>query len=142
MKRRTNFLRSRILILLVLFFVLAGCEKDQTMAYIYSDSSNNNYALKGRILEFTPVTSNRSSSGVYQGRKGFKLKVTAAYNEKLIEAFSQAVANKKAHLEKRLMGSGFIKIKENNGESIYLLSARAVEKIAIDKLLREIKSEE
>ena len=140
---KNNFLskKSSILLLISLFLIIFGCKEEQKMTYIYSDSYNNNYSLCDRILEFTPVTSTESSSGIYSKRKGFKLKLTPEYNKKLLAAFCSAVENKGGHLEKRLMGSGFLKTKESNIETVYLLSRRSVEKIAIDKLLKKIDSE-
>lgn len=133
MKRLSLFQRKIKTAIFISFalLILLQCNgnekvKKQTASkiYIYSDGSGNAYKVykkeNGYFLDFNPVQPDFISSGNYSGGKKAQMKVSLDFYKKTANLFNKAFNNESIHLEKRVMTSGFIKIKNGHEKSVII----------------------
>lgn len=122
-----------------LFFIF-GCMNAQKIdaVYNYADGSNNVFMITSDSLEYKPMTPIRSSSGTYSGGEAKKVSITKDEFEKIESLFNQAIENKSMHIEKRVMMSGMLTVKNGEDSQTFIFGARSKSKADIEKALRNI----
>lgn len=95
------------------FFDLFDGQQEEPKApkgtiFTYSDGAANLYFITTTIIEYAPMTPERSSSGFYSGGEPATVKITTEQFEAICQVFEQAQANKEDHRKNRLKGSGHV----------------------------------
>ena len=88
--------------------------------HTFSDGNNNTYTITqtatGGILEYDPVTPEKSSSGYYSGGEPITKEITASEYQTIISAIENAAANTNDHSETRTKKSAQITIQRNSND--------------------------
>ncbi len=148
LKNKLNPKFSITLIAILSLFILLYCNgknkvknKQNAKIFVYSDGSGNSYKVymnaNAFFVDFNPVAPKFSSSGNYSGGEKKQIKVDKDFYEKTGVLFDKAFNNQTIHLEKRIMTSGFVKIK-NGGEKSVIINGSTEENLAIKKHFNSI----
>ena len=78
------------------------------MKYAFVDGSGNRYSFENGMLEYDPMTAERSSSGFYSGGQPYSKELEKKDVIRLVDVFERAIWSSEDHTEKRTMGSGTI----------------------------------
>ncbi len=100
----------------------------------YGDGSGNQYFIEPDSIEYIPIKSHQSSSGIYNGGDHVKKTITQHQYEAILSIFNEAVANEASHVKDRVKGSGAITIRK---ETSHLLSPNSENLSEIEKILKE-----
>jgi len=74
----------------------------------YSDGAANLYFITTTLIEYAPMTPERSSSGFYSGGEPATVAITTEEFEQIYQTFKQAQANKEDHSKNRMKGCGYV----------------------------------
>jgi hypothetical protein len=111
------------------------------MKIVYADGSGNTYIItdtKGKAIEYVSVKPAVSSSGIYDGGRYIKKKLSVAVFSRIHDAITTALDNTQAHARDRVMGSGLIAAEEGGKERSCILKPGATERDAIETLLKQV----
>ena len=109
--------------------------------YSYHDGSGNTYEIADEdiaTVEYFPVKPKTSSSGFYDGGNYTKKEITKSQLKKIKTLFNKAKENIESHLKDRIKSSGMITIPKKESMETYILSPDSLEKIDLEKILKEI----
>lgn len=89
------------------------------VVYIYADGSANLYFITEKLIEYSPMTPERSSSGMYSGGKPAKVTLNKKAFFKIQRAIEDAAINIDEHIPNRVKMSGNIHfIKEDKSYNL------------------------
>lgn len=103
--------------------------------FTYSDGSGNTYIVTPNSIEYKPVTPQLSSSGFYNGGTYKKKEISEAEYKNITDIINEAISDTRILITNRVMGSGQIKIQDNNNISVYILKPNEEMKNKIEKYL-------
>lgn len=112
--------------------------KNEPINYRYTDGNNNTYFITPTSVDYQPIDKMMSSSGNYDGGEPVKKEIDEAQYTAIQLAINAAIENTASHIEKRQMGSGWIRAE---GKS-YKIAFRAKEKAEIERVLKGVIEEE
>ncbi|KKW42815.1 MAG: hypothetical protein UY92_C0003G0021 [Candidatus Magasanikbacteria bacterium GW2011_GWA2_56_11] len=127
-----------------LFFIglslvfLSGCLRASAPVYRYSDGSGNTYVITGgkqKQLEYVPVKSSQSSSGVYSGGEPVRKAIAETEYADIVSRLESGVQNTAAHIDNRRLTSGLIELEKNGSEKSYILAPASPEMLSIEQAL-------
>jgi len=110
--------------------------------YIYLDGSANKYIIKDegkKILEFTPVKPEFSSSGIYDGGDYSKKEINNLQYTEITSIMDEAINHEESHIKNRVMRSGLLKIKEDDNEKSCIIGPDTSDLQKIEEFLEKIK---
>jgi hypothetical protein len=119
-----------------------SCKEEKINKVVYLDSSRNEYILtlsNNAKLEYKPMTSDRSSSGFYNGGEPKEKELTESELQKIIKIIISAETNKKAHIITSIKGNGVLLVYRNDKVKRYDITGCL--KIGIMKKIEETFSE-
>ncbi len=80
----------------------------------YKDTNNNTWEIDSETIRYKAISSSQSSSGLYNGGKDRDFKINKEQYSSLQNLAKKALADRTAHIDKRLMGTVFLVFEENN----------------------------
>lgn len=143
MKLKYYFMKSisiNYLFVIAFLALLTSCS-NQPLIYMYSDGNNNTYKVTSeKKMFYEPMTPEMSSSGIYSGGNPMEISLDTEDFNNITEHFNSLLKNKSIHINKRLMGSGMIKlVYSGNKTEIVNLDGNAKEIEDFEKMLNELK---
>ncbi len=106
--------------------------------YTYYDAARNKYVLNGNELEYIPVNTKESSSGMYSGGTYESKLLTEKESMNLVSLFKAALTDKKAHTNKNIKPNTGIEITIGRKKMDFLLKSTSVINISINNFLKQI----
>lgn len=79
--------------------------------YTYADGAANVYYVTPSLIEYSPMTPERSSSGFYSGGDPASAAITSEQFQELKALFEEAIKNTEDQIENRVKGSGNLRYK-------------------------------
>jgi len=113
-------MKSNVIILFILW-ILMGCKTSKNMIYYNYDGSGNMYKIENQVLEYSPVSPEKSSSDIYSGGEPFQKKLTKEPYEKIISLLETAFQSKEEQTNQRMMMTGMVVFKRNNEKNSCIL---------------------
>jgi hypothetical protein len=111
------------------------------MIITYVDGSGNAFVISGtrqKVVEYTPVKPEVSSSGVYDGGTYTKKKIDETLFSQIRTCITDAIHNPSIQIKNRVMGSGLIIMKDRGVAISCILQPGSPEQRKIETLLKEI----
>jgi len=93
------------------------------------------YFVSKEYIEYVPKKKEDSSSGVYSGGDYFKKDISLDDFLDIRKSVKNVISKPEFLIEKRVMGSGFIKIVKKNKEEIYIVKGDIDEIVELEKKL-------
>ncbi len=128
--------------ILAMFFFLPLFQTITTLPkeeYLIFDGSGNRYLISqgyGLIIDYDPVTPEKSSSGMYSGGEKVKRTISEAQYLEISQSVHRTVKEKKYHSKDRVKGSFSIAIIKSGKETNYLIAGASEEVKALEALLK------
>lgn len=129
------FLRLLTSLMLAPLLTMASAK---AQSYTYSDGSANLYRITPGELRYIPVTKETSSSGIYSGGVARRATLTGVEFQALSRILDDAIADTRAHTDKRLMLSGAVSRDFGASKVEVLLSPGAPIKARLESHLAEL----
>jgi len=109
--------------------------------YKYIDGNNNIWVIDDKSIEYEPIATENSSSGMYSGGEPFKKYISLEQYKAIQALLKKALANSSIHLENRNMGCGTIleMVTESITVKYCYLPMNHEEKKSIETLLNQWK---
>jgi hypothetical protein len=133
-------MKYKVIILFILW-ILMGCKTSKNMIYYYYDGSGNMYKIENQVLEYSPVSPEKSSSGIYSGGEPFQKKLTKEQYEKIVSLLETAFQSKEEQTNQRMMMTGMVVFKRNNEKNSCILLPEAISKKNIEVFLQQLKNQ-
>ncbi len=130
-----KYISFTFLMLVAFTNVHAKCNFDTT--YTYYDAARNKYVLVRTELEYIPVNSKESSSGMYSGGTYESKKLIEKEYKELIQLFHAALADKKAQTNKNIKPNAAVEISIGNKKTNFLLKSTSAINISINNFLKK-----
>mgnify|MGYP006279404565 CR=1 FL=1 len=95
---------------------------------IFIDGNGNKYIIRNRndiTIEYIPIESKLSSSGVYDGGVYKKAQISSSEFQKVRDLLIDALNNEQAHIQNRIKLSGIVILKSSDSISKCILSPQA-----------------
>ena len=111
------------------------------MIITYADGSGNAFVINGtrqKVIEYTPVKPEFSSSGVYDGGTCMKKEIDEILFMQIRTCVMDAMSNPSIQIKNRVMGSGLIIMKDRGKVISCILQPSSPEQRKIETLLKEI----
>ncbi len=131
-----KYISITLLMLVVFINVKANNNIDTT--YTYYDAARNKYVLAGNELEYIPVNTKESSSGIYSGGTYESKVLTEKECKELVSYFKNALANKKAQTNKNIKPNAAVEISIGNKKINFLLLATSTYNISLNNYLKQL----
>ena len=80
----------------------------------YKDANNNTWEIDPETIRYRAISNSQSSSGLYNGGKDRDFKINKEQYSSLQNLAKKALADRTAHIDKRLMGTVFLVFEDNN----------------------------
>jgi hypothetical protein len=106
--------------------------------YTYYDATKNRYELTNYELEFIPVNTKESSSGIYSGSIYDSKSLNDKESKKIIALFKWAITNKKVQTNKNIKPNAVVEIKFGDEIKNFILQAKAPINITINNYLKQL----
>ena len=106
--------------------------------YTYFDGTRNKYVLTRNELEYIPVNTKESSSGIYSGGTYESSLLTNTDLKKLVSLFKTAEANKAAQTNKNIKPNATVEISNGNKTNLFLLKSAAAINILLNNFLKQL----
>jgi len=103
----------------------------------YGDGNGNQYIIEQDTIEYNPIKSKFSSSGIYDGGDYVKKKITQQQYNKIASIFKKAIANKASHIKNRVKLSGAITMQEGKVVKSCILGPNSDELNEIEIILKD-----
>jgi hypothetical protein len=83
----------------------------QASTLIYTDQNNNSFIIENTLLQYSPVSRENSSSGIYSGGEPWTSQLSDFQAEELISKAKTLLNDTMHHSAKRIMTSSMIELK-------------------------------
>lgn len=130
---------KKILLFISIIFVslvVSGCSNKEQKTYRYLDGNGNKYTISEKTLEYLPLDTASSSSGLYDGGVYKKINISAVDYKKIVSLFEQAITDTSIHIENRVMESGLIVVEKNNQSTSFIIKPGSDKKSQIEQTLK------
>lgn len=115
---KTTMSMNKLFFTIFILIIMTNVTYSQKeLHYNYADGNGNWYKVFENSIQYIPVQSNQSSSGVYSGGEPWESKITLNDFKEFEVLFQQAMKDKSSHISERLMGSSLIK-KQKMGKAM------------------------
>lgn len=131
--------QSMLLLSLLLFASLIGCEELDSVSLNYADGSGNVYLVAKNpepYLEYKPVKPLNSSSGTYDGGEPVKRNITESRYGEILAAVQKAYANPDVQINERVMMSGAVTLGSKDKSISFILKPGCAEQQELESLLK------
>ncbi|MCB9232208.1 MAG: hypothetical protein H6581_11120 [Bacteroidia bacterium] len=138
-------LRFLSVITLILFYSCTTQTRQiMPVTCTYADGNGNSYTLKntpGFTFEYRSVTPKNSSSGVYSGGEPVYKTISESEFEKVRGLIAILLDDESIRIEKRLLGSGFLKIEANGQVKMQFIDGKAPGLSELDSVVKQMRQE-